>query len=796
MLRLMRSRFPLLLFVTLLSLAGCRGAGGGEAPGRDRILLWHTWSGQDVQFLNGLLADYSALHPDVDIISVAVPAAELPARFAARSQAGLSPDLVLVDADAVYSLAQEGLLRDLANLNLDLSMFLSPAMRMVGDDTRLFGLPFATHTQVLFYNKNMTDAPPEDIPALLERIEAGEVLAQNPGFEHSFWGVGAYNGALLDDQGRLLIDRGGFTNWLGFLAAARSLPGFLHDDDAAALRQAFVDGEATYFVADSGELPALYAAMGADAVGVALLPKGPNGGAPRPLLALDAFAFSKASSAEEFNQALDLVKFLSDSQTQLTLISADLGRAPVNSQVRLTPSLPLNTLTVARQIRTAQPIAFVNRPIWHELRSGALGFLESYRQVSRGVVTPDDMVEQAVAGFAAEYDLTPRPQAPAELCPEQPGAATVWHALRGDEAQVFTALADEFAATCPGVTLELSFVPYAEVVDRFTQEALAGGGPDLLYENSRWLAPLAERGLLLDLSERVTPSFLQQFIPGAVQTMRYNQRLYGIPESVTVLALFYNTTQIADPPIDLQQLVQGVDASTRLALPVSFYRGYWGMDPFGGFEFDSYTGTLLDVTGLTAWLDALQRVDDEPGTDLYFDYAAAEDAFAFEEAAYLVAGSSALPRLREELGEDRFRVVPLPSGPYKPGSPMLQVRGAMVNANADALSAAIALAFGQFINLPQSQHRFLETGSHVTASVTVNLNAYPNLDSFREQAKVAALVVENSNFVTMEEYGNALYEAVLREGADPAAAVAQFVEDVHAATGATDTTGDAAAAGP
>ncbi|MEI2776513.1 MAG: extracellular solute-binding protein [Tetrasphaera sp.] len=377
---------------------------------------------------------------------------------------------------------------------------------------------------------------------------------------------------------------------------------------------------------------------------------------------------------------------------------------------------------------------------------------------------------------------SPRVIEPAELCPRQPGSIIIWHALHADEARVFEELARRFEATCPGAKIDIAQAPYDEIADRFAAAARAGGGPDVLFESSRWMAPLAEEGLLLDLTERVAPRFLQQFMPNTVATMRYRGRLYGIPESVTVLALFYNNTAVSEPPIDVQMLALGVSATQRLALPVGFFWGYWGMDPFGGFTFDSYSGKILESAGLVAWLQALQHVDPMPGVELYFDFGAAEDAFAYEEAAYLVSGPWSLPRLRQTVGLDNFQVTPLPNGPVGPGSPMLQVQGTMINGNASTLAIDVALAFGQFINLPESQERFLPTESHVTASVTVDLTDYPNLESFREQAKAAALVVENSNFVLLEDLGDQLYRDVLGTGADPTVAVPAFVEAVHAAT--------------
>lgn len=785
--QLLRHQFRIYVLATVtLVLLACSSDGYGQQQPNEaqtgRVLLWHTWTGEEGATLDSMLAAYTELNPGVEVISVQIDEDNFVKRFLDRNEGGLGPDLVLASSSIIYQLADKRQIRDLAPLQKDLTSYLSTALGMVSDGDRLFALPFSGGTHVLFYNRTDVDSPPETVAALLERTGKGEVFAQNTNFVQSYWGVGAYDGAIVDSQRRLVFGQGGFENWLDFLSTGRTLPGFLLDSDQEMLRTAFVSGNAAYYVADSRELPDLVAAMGGDKVGVALLPTGPNGGVPRPFLNLDALAFSNVSNDEEFTLALDLADFLTEPQNQLALAVADLGRVPANNQVRLTPSLPANTLTVARQIRTAEPVQFVNQPLRQALIDGRLSFLDDYRQVVEGILTPQAMIERSLREFGDLFGLKPRVTEPGNLCPAQPGSTTMWHALRDDEMRVLEGLASQFEQVCKGSTIELKYVPYASIAEQFAEQARTGGGPDVLFETSRWLAPLAEEGLLLDLTERVPADFLQQFVPNTVANLRYADRLYGIPESVTVLALALNTTLVPDPPIDLQQLAQSANVDRRLAIPVGFFWGYWGLNPFGGFAFDSYTGEITETKGLVAWLEAIQRVDPLPGIDLYFDFGAAEDAFAYEEAAYLVTGPWSLARLREEVGADRFRVVPLPNGPVGPGSPMLQVQGTMINANASPLAVDLALAFGQFVNLPASQQRFLETDSHVTASVTVDLAGHPNIASFREQAKTASLVIENGNFVTLQRLGDELYRTVINDGAAPSDAVPAFVEAVRAAT--------------
>ena len=779
-----------LIFAIVLT-AGCSSNPANPFANSDvqpeRILLWHTWNSDQDIALDAMLTAYENLNPNVVITSVAVAEEQLITRVENRGQAGLGPDLILTDAGQIYTLAENGLIRDLAPLNLDVSAYLFNALNMVSDDARLYGLPMAAHTQVLYYNRNLVAEPPTTIAELMQRIEAGEPLAQSPHFTESYWGVGAFDGELADSERRLLFGMGGFANWLDFLESARKQPGFLLNEDLATLQQAFIDGEVTYYVGDSEQYLSLTAALGADAVGMAILPTGPNGGAPRPFLNVDALAFSPDSSTREFRAALALAEFLTGVQNQRTFLTGELGLAPVNNQVRLTPNLPEDSLAVMRQSRAAEAIAFVNQPLWRDLRQGALGFFDAYRQVIRGVLPANVMIADSLQRFEETYGLRPKVVAPEDLCPVQPAAIVLWHSLRFDEARAVEELARQFEATCPGTTLALTYVAQEAISDRYREAyrspADDNADPDLLLLSSRWLATLAEEELLLDLTERVPASYLQQFLPKTVETMRYGGRLYGIPESLEVLALFYNAARVNDPPIDVQQLVRSVNTDARLAMPVSFFSGYWGMDPFGGFEFDSYSGRVGETGGLVNWLTTLQEIDAEAGTDLYFNAADAEDAFAFEEAAYLVSGPWSLPRLRQELGEDRFRVTPLPNGPLMTSSPMLQVVGTVVSANADDLAIDAGLAFSRFLNLTTSQEYMAETGNHISASVTVDLTDYPNIEGFREQAKSAALVVENSNFARLEALGDQLYADVLLNDANPADAVTAFVEAVHQKNG-------------
>ena len=787
--------FIITLLVSLpLTACGSETESNATATARQSkgtILLWHDWTGAESAYLNSLLDRYRQLHPGVNVISVAVPGDELVATFRERTEAGLGPDVLLVDAGLAYELAQADLLKDLGERDdIDRSRYLGAALNTVRDDDRLYGLPFSLHTQVLYYNTELAPPPPLTLDAWLSDISNTRKVAFNSGLTEAFWGVPAFGGRVLNDQGQWVLDRGGFVNWIDFIKTIQATPGFIVDTDPARLQTLFENGEAAYYPADSRALPQLQAALGEEQLGVAALPGGPSGEPAGPILKTDVFVFSWVAGQEETNLAMTLVEFMTNLEQQSRLIVEPMGRLPAHAQVRYGQNLAPAILELARQSRTALPISFTQRPVWNELTRDTSDVNELYRLALAGIEPSNQAVQEISSQIIQEFDLDRVESNLDTLCPtlenDETRVVTLWHDLQNEEAEALADISQNFTDGCPGVTLELTYYAFEELNQRFRQTVQQGGGPDIILETTRLTTQLAEDGLIRDLTGLVEPAFLQQYIPGAEEAMRYHGRLYGLPESVEVLAQFYNTDLVDDPLLNLTETSVRVSSDQQFALPATFFYGYWGFEPFGGFEFDSDAKLIVNDQGLVAWLTWLQNAQNQQGVQITTSPAEAQTLFAEGEAAYFVSGPWALSRLRRELGEDRFRVAPLPAGPEGPGRPILQVRGVMVNANSDDVTTAIAVAFGKYLVTPESQTTFLETGSHVSAVVNIDLSDYPLINGFREQAKQAIVVAETSRFATVEQLGNQLFDTVLSTDIAPVEAVEAFKEAVYQALGTSD----------
>jgi len=752
-----------------------RGADDGQLSGR--ILFWHSWSGQEAVVLNDMLNQFSALHPGVRIITTAFDETAIRAAYTDRTRAGLGPDLTLVDNAVAYDLWLAGVVRELpaAESIISPSRFQNSPYQMVSDAEHLIGLPFASHTQVLFFDRERVLTTPLTTEQLAEMARTGLPIAMQTSYPATHWLLGNYYGRTLNDAGRLELEHGGVVNWLDELQLSASSPGVYVDDRPAVLRHLLADGTAAFYIGDSTELPLLRQALD-DRLGIATLPIGPFGGPASPMLQTDTLVFSPVTSTREQSIALQLAEFLTNTQMQMQLATANVGRIPAGADTSGN-NVPPESLVISRQIRTAQIISLAQRPSWNLLTQPSGAFQSGYRAALAGVISPIAFVTATTDTLVTQHGLEREPSGLTVTCPAQPGAVTLWHSLPAREVEAMVEIARRFAAACPDNQVRLSFVAEDDIFERFA--AAGARGPDMLLTSSRWLPRLAERGLIRDIADQVPPEALQTYVPAAVVNMTFRNRLFAIPESISNVALVFNRNGVTDPPIDLEGLLNQAAAGRRVVLPVGFFNGYWGMSPFGTFEFDSDRGILSSINGLAGWLQWLQQNQNRPGMSVTFDAIAAEKEFLAGEAAFLVTGPWSLSRLQQRFAADELGVTSLPFGPLGNGAPLLQTNGILVSSRASNETTGIAVAFARYLNRQESQTLLSDIGTRVSANVMVDLTAYPLLNGFREQARAGVVAVENEAFAEMEALGDEAYRRVLVDGENPFTATSAFVAAVH-----------------
>ena len=188
------------------------------------------------------------------------------------------------------------------------------------------------HTNVLYYNTNVISDPPVTLDDLLTAARGGTGVALPRTFTDAYWGAPAYGASLFAEDGRLLLDSGGFADWLTWLEEMNTTPSVTMAADFTN-RSAFIEGEAAYYVGPPEALAEIRAALGRSAVGTVTLPSGPA--APSaPILTTTAYVLSADLDDTTREIALDFGNYLTNVDSQTTLVNRAL-RVPANVNVSL-----------------------------------------------------------------------------------------------------------------------------------------------------------------------------------------------------------------------------------------------------------------------------------------------------------------------------------------------------------------------------------------------------------------------------------------------------------------------------
>lgn len=335
----------------------------------------------------------------------------------------------------------------------------------------------------------------------------------------------------------------------------------------------------------------------------------------------------------------------------------------------------------------------------------------------------------------------------------------VWHAWNETETETFNKLITSFNAVTPEVKVIVRSIDSLKSYDssaqdlvkldladeeilrkQFIQQASLGLGPDLLVGSSDWVRELADAGLILDLSDQAELD-MSKYLPGAVETLRYNGKIYGLPLSLRTKALYYNKKLVQNPPETLDFLMIQVGQGQRIGLNVSFDGAYWGVPAFGGQLFDESGRTLLNQGGFASWLTWLKRLQESPYAILDTDRETLSHLFKAGQMAYYVGESEELNDLQAALGEDVVGVAPLPAGPNGQAGPLLRTEALMFNAHSSPAQAKTALKLAQFLTAVEMQTKLVraDQADRIPENrlVRIDPRVYPAISGFQTQARTA-----------------------------------------------------------
>jgi arabinogalactan oligomer / maltooligosaccharide transport system substrate-binding protein len=343
---------------------------------------------------------------------------------------------------------------------------------------------------------------------------------------------------------------------------------------------------------------------------------------------------------------------------------------------------------------------------------------------------------------------------------------TLWHSYQTGSAEETTIndLVAKAMEENPTWKINVLQIPFDQIFNKYQTEVSAGAGPDMFVAPNDDLGNWARGGLVAPLDDLLAGK-LGNVSQVAIDGMKVDGVLYGVPESAKAVALYYNKDLVPNPPTTTDELMQMVEDGTQLNLFLGAYHMFGFTGAFGGKLLDADNKCIADQGG---WEEAMQYILDlkAAGAVVESDSGKAETPFREGSAAMFVNGPWALADYKADLG-DSLGVIMLPEGTAK-ASPLNGIDGFYINPNSKNINGTVAVAL--YLTNKESSQYYTDNAGHVPVRSDVT-SADPLVAAFAEASASGYPRPQSAEFANFwTPFGDAWTKVV--EGAStPAEAV-------------------------
>jgi ABC-type glycerol-3-phosphate transport system substrate-binding protein len=369
------------------------------------------------------------------------------------------------------------------------------------------------------------------------------------------------------------------------------------------------------------------------------------------------------------------------------------------------------------------------------------------------------------------------------------GKISIYHSWTGSKFDALMQIIQSFQESYPDITFDLTYIPQSDLLERYTQAAYNGAGPDLLLGPSDWRADLSRQELAEDLTPYISASFREIFNPVALETGQYKGFQVCLPYDLRGVLLYRNKALVSESPKSFEQLVSLAQKVKGVGTLGAYFEGgsYFSLGHFvglGGQLLDGDANPLFDRDQYQAaltWLNLLKAMKQAGALEMNGD----KDLQLFKDgkSGFLVEGSWNKDTLAQAIGVKNLMIDQWPT--YQDGhlSGYVQSDCMYLNSNTRELSALdhqAALKFmGYFLTSPM-QDRLADAGI-----IPALVNAQP-ADPFTRQAMLAfqggTAYPAEFNDTIRQVYFTALDGAVaevMDQGMDPKVALKAAFEAIQ-----------------
>lgn len=377
-----------------------------------------------------------------------------------------------------------------------------------------------------------------------------------------------------------------------------------------------------------------------------------------------------------------------------------------------------------------------------------------------------------------------------------PVTLVLWHGWSGQQRQTLSRLVDRFNLAHPDGRVRLQAMPLATLNGDLRAAALDGTGPHLALLPNTWVGSLAP--ILLPLDDLIPQAERDALLPAALggaqlRDSEGTSRLYGLPIHFDTLALFFNRSNVLQPPettADLLRLARGFSSPTDtpprwgLALDLSMDNMLCYLYAFDGQVFDQGGALVLGGAGRNGaerWLGWMATLNADHAIFAHPDSGLQVDRALKNNRALMSFGWAHQVDEFRRLWNDQMGVAPLPnlSETGRSPVPFVQSELLVLNGRVSEAERRAATTFARFLITSEVQQELLESGLQ-PARRTLDLGGdSPQLlaaQVFRTQAERGLPMPNSPTRDLVREQLRLMQQRVLADGILPRDAVSETAQ--------------------
>lgn len=248
---------------------------------------------------------------------------------------------------------------------------------------------------------------------------------------------------------------------------------------------------------------------------------------------------------------------------------------------------------------------------------------------------------------------------------------SIWHYFSEPDAPVFIEYIKEFNSIQDKYIVKAEFVPREELLKQYAMGLVAGELPDIGMIDNPDHASFSQAGLFEDITDRFNQWEDNKFLLGPLNSVKYKDRIYGLPQAVTCLALWYDVDMFRENNIkvptnwnQLQEVAKTLTFGDRKGIAWSAVKNEEGTFQFlpwiisagGNIEKINSQESVLALTFLTG----LVKNGYASKEILIWGQGDIEKQFNSGKAAMMINGSWMIPSVRKNAPNKNWNVAKIP----------------------------------------------------------------------------------------------------------------------------------------